>query len=60
MKEVNCERSQPGQTVIESVRHFCLQLGNERAVLTQFPGCSPFLRPLLDKIIEPRDHQPSS
>ncbi|KAJ5799716.1 kinase-like protein [Penicillium psychrosexuale] len=47
-------RSQIGQiVVIKSVRHF--RLGNERDVLKKFQSCSPFLRPLLDEIIEPRD-----
>lgn len=50
----NSERSQTGQSVvIKSVRHFRLE--NERDVLKRFHGRSPFMRPLVDEIIEPQD-----
>lgn len=50
----NSERSQTGQSVvIKSDRHFRLE--NERDVLKQFQGRSPFIRPLIDEIIEPQD-----
>lgn len=39
--------------VIKSVRHFRLE--NERDVLKRFHGRSPFMRPLVDEIIEPQD-----
>lgn len=50
----NSDSSQTGHSVIiKSVRHFRLE--NERDVLKQFHGRSPFIRPLLDEIIEPQD-----
>lgn len=39
--------------IVKSVRHFRLQ--NERDVLQMFQGRSPFIRPLLDEILEPQD-----
>lgn len=39
--------------IIKSVRHFRLQ--NERDVLRRFQSQTPFLRPLLDEIVDPSD-----
>lgn len=52
--QTNSDSSQAGHSVIiKSVRHFRLE--NERDVLKQFHGRSPFIRPLVDEIIEPQD-----
>ncbi|PYI29075.1 putative serine/threonine protein kinase [Aspergillus indologenus CBS 114.80] len=44
-------RDQP--VIVKSVRHFRLQ--NERDVLKRFQQYTPFLRPLVDQIVEPSD-----
>ncbi|OOF90709.1 hypothetical protein ASPCADRAFT_400674 [Aspergillus carbonarius ITEM 5010] len=47
-------RGSTGNTVIiKSVRHF--RLHNERDVLARFRSRTPFIRPLVDEIIEPTD-----
>ena len=48
------QRGSTGNTVIiKSVRHF--RLHNERDVLARFRSRTPFIRPLVDEIIEPTD-----
>lgn len=44
-------RDQP--VIVKSVHHFRLQ--NERDVLKRFQSCTPFIRPLIDEIVEPAD-----
>ena len=39
--------------IIKSVRHF--RLANERDVLKRFQARSPYLRPLIDEVVEPSD-----
>lgn len=41
------------QVIIKSVRHFRVQ--NERDVFSRFQSQTPFIRPLIDEIVEPAD-----
>lgn len=39
--------------IVKSVQHFRLQ--NERDVLKRFQSRTPFIRPLVDEVVEPSD-----
>ncbi|KAB8079449.1 kinase-like domain-containing protein [Aspergillus leporis] len=46
-----CESNEP--VIVKSVHHFRLQ--NERDVLNRFRSRTPYIRPLIDEIVEPSD-----
>jgi serine/threonine protein kinase len=47
-------RNNVGHTVvIKSARHF--RIANERDILRKFQSKTPYLRPLIDEIVEPAD-----